>query len=166
MWITLAWTFIRSFFSGDKLGRGFSFVAVHWKEFALATVIGLFLYQMFSPYQFLLGLDTVPSLNKEIAKLEKKLEEAEANFEVCKAGNQVLEAAIDDQNSQIRQWGDLAKKIDKSTDELKTKIDKSRLQSKKDVESILRDDPTPQTCGEAMDYLRKSMEELKWKSSR
>lgn len=165
MWITLIWTFIKSFFSGEKIARFISFLTVHWKEVALGTLITLFLYQMFSPRQFLFGLDTVPSLNHKIVDLQAQLDEAELNFKTCAAGNKKLSDAIDDQNSHIREWGDIAKKIDVSTAELKNKIDKSRAQSKKDVESILKD-PTPQTCSEAIDYLRKSMEDLKWQKSR
>lgn len=164
MWFTAAWTIFKGLFSFGNISKWFGFITTHWKEVLVGAILTLFAYVMFSPWQFLFGLDTVPSLNKKIDAVQHALDIKQEQLNTCVESNEKLAAGIDDQNSHIKGWGDLSKKIDKSTQELKTKIDKSRQQSKKDVQSIL-DEPTPQDCAAAIDYLRKSRGDLTWKSN-
>lgn len=157
MWFTAAFGLLKSL----NIKRWIGFLASRWKEVLVILVVSLLLYQMFSPRQFLFGLDTIPSLNRRVTRLETDLKISEANFKVCQEGNLKLSQAIDTQNESIRNWGNVADKIDESTAILQQEIDESRIESKRDVENILRD-ATPQTCKEAIDYLREGLDELKW----
>lgn len=158
---------LKMFFSfGGNISKWLGTFLANWKNYVFATITGLMLYTMFSPWQFLFGLDTVPSLRADIHKIEARYNEARDSLAECKLANVKLSSVIDAQNDSIVRMGDISKKIDESSKKVMEKIDKLREQTKSDVEDILNE-PAPETCQKAIDYLRDKAEgELSWRDKK
>lgn len=126
----------------------------YWKEMIVVGMALMLWYQNFSETRFLLWIETIPSL-------EARLETREAAFKQCKEGNDKLSAAIDERNRQIEAWRDITEQHEKDIKELEKQLAEERERANARVKDIL-DDPTPQTCEEAIQYLRDGVEDIKW----
>ena len=126
----------------------------YWKEMIVIGMAGMLVYQNFSETRFLLWIETIPSL-------EKRLETREAAFLACKDGNDKLSEAIDKRNTQIEEWRKLTEKHERDIAILQADLAAARANTNKEVDDILND-PTPQSCEEAIKYLRDGTEDVKW----
>lgn len=166
--MTVILTALRLFFGGfftlANFRKWFGFLLANWKEVIVALVACVFLYQMFSPVEFLFGLGTVPSERRKFADAQHTIVLTQAQLATCQATNTGLASAITDQNNHIKGWGELSQKLDASTAKLVVEISKSRAQSKTDVAHILSQ-PTPKTCTDALQLVRDAVKsgELQWK---
>lgn len=146
---------------GKGLTAAMTFVIEHWRGILLSLLIGLMMYQNFSAKQFLFGLDTIPSLQAENEALKAQVAVAATQLQVCADGNKTLTDAIDAQNKALQDLGGLTAKMDSEFKKLNETVNKIRKDTNKTVKDIL-DAPTPQTCEEAMQFLRDGVGDIKW----
>jgi len=126
----------------------------YWKEIGIVALVGMMAYQNFSETRFLFFMETIPSL-------ERRLDIATDNFDTCKSGNEKLENTIKKRNEEIDKWKVLSGGLQKRNEDLADKIADNQKINKKEVEEILSQ-PTPKTCSDAIDLLRKDRENIKW----
>lgn len=157
---------LRTLFSLANIRKWIGYLIANWKEVIIVVALVVFLYQMFSPVEFLFGLGTVPGEEKKLAAAQHTLVLTQEQVKTCEATNAGLAESLLDQNTRIKGWGDLSTKIDASTAKLVTEIAKSRQQSKTDVAHILAQ-PTPKTCTDALAFVRDAVKsgELTWKKA-
>lgn len=158
---------IGNIFSLSNIRKWVGWLVANWKQVLAAAIIGLFLYQALSPVQFLFGLETVPAQKAKVEKLKAELALKEQELATAMAANEGLANAIKEQNDKLTGWSDLSKKLDQSTEALVTEIRQSRRETNNKVDKILKG-KTPQTCQEALQYLRDSIVsgELRWDGSK
>ena len=73
------------------------FVVENWRPILIGGMAFVIWYQNFNETRWLLGAETIPSL-------ELRLAGATDAVDICKAGNDVLSAAIDERNAEVEKW--------------------------------------------------------------
>lgn len=131
-----------------------NFLAKNWKVILGACLLGVVLYQNMSGVRFFFGFETVPALKKDIVILEE-------DAATLKLNNKTLSDTINDRNEEIDKWSELTDKLEAQMVQLEKDIADIRTETDQEVDDILNQ-PTPQTCEKAIDYLREGVEDLSW----
>ena len=131
------------------------FVVENWKPILIGGMAFLIWYQNFNETRWLFGAETIPSL-------ELRLDGATDAVDICKAGNDVLSAAIDERNAEVIRWKQISEDLEGDIGILQKDLDDARTKTNTEVEVILKDE-TPKTCEAAIDYLRDGRKDLQWK---
>ena len=138
------------------------FIVDHWKEVLIASVLGLMAYQNFSHTRFLFWMNTIPYLVDENAKVKKDLDTQTKNLDICVKGNKTLQDSINTTNAEVDKWKGVSKGLEDDQAKLKTDLENMRKGTNTKVDTI-EAQPTPQTCEDSIDFLRKNMGDLSWK---
>ena len=131
------------------------FVVENWRPILIGGMAFVIWYQNFNETRWLLGAETIPSL-------ELRLAGATDAVDICKAGNDVLSAAIDERNAEVEKWKQISKDLEGDIGILQKDLDDARIKTNTEVEIILKEE-TPKTCKAAIDYLRDGRKDLQWK---
>lgn len=159
----MAWlTGIKTLFTLGSLKKkaksGTRWIVEHWREVALASIIGLVVYQNFFEFEFLkwFGVRTVPGLEQDLHDQQQKLD-------ACEASRQDLKDSIEQSNQQVREWQDLAEQRENQLTKLQEDLDDMKEQTDQEIEQILEQE-RPQTCEGSIDLIRESIKdgEFKW----
>lgn len=160
----IPFAFLGAFFNVKKILSGISggagFIVQNWKVVIFIFLLTVVVYQNFFNSR-IFWFDTLPALRNDIALLEKKVEEAEANLKTCADGNEKLSQAIEKQNEKIKQLKEISDKLAKQRTELELKIGELRKKTNQSVQGILSK-PTPKTCEDAIKFLIDESGNLKW----
>jgi len=130
------------------------FIIANWKVILIAGMAFTIWYQNFNDTRFLFGMETIPSLEMQLAA-------AVVAVDICKAGNDALSEAIDERNAEVQKWKGISVGLEQDIANLQTVLGEIRNQTKTEVEVILKGE-TPETCEASIDYLRDGRKDLKW----
>ena len=122
----------------------FTFVIANWKIILFGGMAFVIWYQNFNETRFMFGAETIPSL-------EKRLSAAIDAIDICKSGNELLSATIDERNAEVKEWKSISMTLEKNIENLNTELEKIRTDTNTEVAVILRDE-TPKTCKAAMNW--------------
>jgi hypothetical protein len=149
----MGWGFILKL-AGMASGINIKKVLQYWREIIIVLLLSVVWYQNSFETRLFFGAETIPALEKELVVAKNDLKK-------CADANGTLSDAIEANNVRIREYEVLTGKMQTSIDVLKGELDIARAKTNADVDIILND-PTPQTCEKAIDYLRNAGDELKW----
>lgn len=127
----------------------------NWKPILIGAMAFLLWYENFNETRFLLGMETIPSLKKQLVA-------ATTAVSICKAGNDKLSEAIDERNAEVQVWKRLSIGLEEDVKGLQGRLDAERVKTNTQVQTILKD-VTPKTCEASIDYLRDGRKDLQWK---
>jgi hypothetical protein len=151
----LGWALkIFSMLTGANIKKALEFVINHWRECLIGILLGIVIYQNRFETRWLFGAETIPALEADLVIVKN-------NLATCKDGNKVLSDAIDANNASIAQYKELTKDLQASVDVLEGELEAARAESEAEVDAILNE-PTPESCEKAIDYLRDAGKELTW----
>jgi len=125
-----------------------------WREILILVLIGFIWYQNTSDTRYLLFVDTIPNL-------EKQLVIANNNVETCKKGNENLSQTIEDRNDEVLQWKKVSDELEEQNKALSKELKNMRKSTNTQVKHIL-EDKAPKSCEGAMNYLRSGRQDLTW----
>lgn len=136
------------------------FVLKYWKQLAVVAMFSIIVYQNFMTFEALkwIGLRTIPGVeqqfNEQVVVLTQQLD-------ACERGRVLLKKEIEDTNNRIQLWSDKSQLLENQRDKLSEQLAQLKQQSDQTVQQILTQ-PTPQTCEQAIDYLKQGAEQLLW----
>ncbi len=164
------WKFLLNFILGvgpflsegaTLVGNAFSFVMKHWLVFLFLGMAGTIAYQNFANDRFLLGLQTVPHLEAQIAQDQKDITGLKADLATAVAANNKLTGDIGSLNVVVGQWKSISDDLQKKNAALQGTLDKERVANNKKVQDILNG-KTPVTCEDSIGFLRQEKGALTW----
>lgn len=126
----------------------------NWKEILIVSMGFILWYQNYSETRFLFGTETIPSL-------EKRLNKAIGEIKECADANENLQNTIDETNKKVEEWKSISSKLEGNVKKLEKELYDIRNTTNDEINSILND-KTPETCKDAMDYLRDARKDLTW----
>lgn len=145
---------IFGFVSGIDFKKALGFIASYWKIFLIGVLAAIIWYQNVPETRWLFGAETIPALEADLVVVKK-------NLQTAIDGNKELSDAIDEYNARVEAYKQLEIKMRKDIDKLQGELDIARTTTNTEVDIILND-PTPQSCEKAIDYLRDAGKDLKW----
>ena len=140
--------------TGANIKKAIMFVVNNWRECLIAVLLAIVIYQNRMETRFFFGAQTIPALEADLAVVK-------ANLDTCIAGNEALSTAIDENNAKILEYERLTQDLQASIDVLEGELDAARAETDAAVDDILND-PTPESCEDAIKYLRDARKELTW----
>lgn len=146
---------------GPFISKGATFIAKHWKVFAILGMLGCIWYQNFAKTRFVFGLQTIPHLELQIVQDKKDITGLKADLATAVAANQKLTGDISALNSVVGQWKDVSDKLQKQNGALQGNLNKMRTANNKKVQDILNG-KTPATCEDSIEFLRNEKRVLTW----
>lgn len=129
-------------------------VLAYWREIIIVLLASVVWYQNNFETRIFFGAETIPALEKELVV-------AKNDLKICAGANDTLSDAIEANNVRIHEYEVLTGEMQISINILEGELAEERIKTDAEVDVILND-PTPQTCEKAMDYLRDAGDELKW----
>ena len=136
------------------------FVIKYWKQLAVISMFLIIVYQNFMTFEALkwIGLRTIPGIEQQHSQQVFVLTQ---QLDACERGRQLLKSEIQDTNNRIQAWSEKTQQLQQQRDQLTDKLAKLQKQSDQTVQQILTQ-PTPQTCEQAIEYLKDGAQQLLW----
>lgn len=131
-----------------------NFFVKNWKAIVVILLLAMVSYQNFSSVRFVFGVETVPALLKDVDELTE-------NNIILQNNNEILVGTINQRNEELVKWEELTAKLEKQMEELEGDIIRIKEETDQEVEDILNQ-PTPQTCEKAIEYLIDGVDDLEW----
>jgi hypothetical protein len=153
IFLLTAWTKVAALFPAMV-----EFVLKYWKQCIVLGMAFVIYNQNFMEWQVLkwFGVQTVPALEKQLKLVTEEIDQ-------CQVDKRLLKSQIELVNAQVDKWAEVSGQVQTQHNQLVLELAKLKQETEQTVQQILSE-PTPQSCEEAIQYLKDASirGELKW----
>ena len=137
-------------------------VMKHWQKFVIILMVAVIYNQNFMELQIfkIIGVETVPHLKQDLERKQNEINEQKIDFLRLQADYNELDSLLIKMNAEVDKWTTTSQSLQEKHNNLLAELEELKKQSDQQVTEVLAE-PTPDTCDEAIDYLKEAVKDLK-----